>query len=169
MKKLIFIIVLLAGSFLTTQAQQKIGHMNSGNVLEKLPDVINANKALSALQDSLKVELDTRTARFRSKYELAIKAVNEGTLTPAQQSAKEQELNQDQSDLQKFQSDAEGLIALRRQMLLAPVMAKLDNAVKAVGKENGYAFIFDQATGSMLYVTESDDVTKLVEKKFCDC
>lgn len=165
MKKLIFIIVLLAGSFLTTQAQQKIGHMNSGNVLEKLPDVINANKALSALQDSLKVELDTRTARFRSKYELAIKAVNEGTLTPAQQSAKEQELNQDQSDLQKFQSDAEGLIALRRQMLLAPVMAKLDNAVKAVGKENGYAFIFDQATGSMLYVTESDDVTKLVEKK----
>jgi len=165
LKKLIFIIVLLAGSFLTTQAQQKIGHMNSGNVLEKLPDVINANKALSALQDSLKVELDTRTARFRSKYELAIKAVNEGTLTPAQQSAKEQELNQDQSDLQKFQSDAEGLIALRRQMLLAPVMAKLDNAVKAVGKENGYAFIFDQATGSMLYVTESDDVTKLVEKK----
>lgn len=165
MKKLIFIIVLLAGSFLTTQAQQKIGHVNSGNVLEKLPDVINANKALSALQDSLKVELDTRTARFRSKYELAIKAVNEGTLTPAQQSAKEQELNQDQSDLQKFQSDAEGLIALRRQMLLAPVMAKLDNAVKAVGKENGYAFIFDQSTGSMLYVTESDDVTKLVEKK----
>ena len=116
-------------------------------------------------RDSLKVELDTRSARFRSMYELAIKAVNEGSLTPAQQAAKEQELSQEQTALQKFQADADGLIALRRQMLMAPVMKKLEDAVKAVGKENGYAFIFDQATGSMLFASDSDDVTALVSAK----
>ena len=139
--------------------------MNSGNILEKLPDVAHATKVLTSLQDSLKVELDTRSARFRSMYELAIKAVNEGSLTPAQQAAKEQELSQEQTALQKFQADADGLIALRRQMLMAPVMKKLEDAVKAVGKENGYAFIFDQATGSMLFASDSDDVTALVSAK----
>jgi Skp family chaperone for outer membrane proteins len=45
------------------------------------------------------------------------------------------------------------------------VISKLNTVIVEVGKENGYSFIFDVSSGSMLYVTESDDVSPLVAAK----
>jgi outer membrane protein len=60
---------------------------------------------------------------------------------------------------------AQVMIGQRRQALLAPVISKLNTVIVEVGKENGYSFIFDVSSGSMLYVTESDDVSPLVAAK----
>ena len=57
------------------------------------------------------------------------------------------------------------MLTQRRQALLAPVLDKLNDAIVAVGKEKGYSFIFDVSGGSMLYVTEADDVSALVASK----
>jgi outer membrane protein len=54
---------------------------------------------------------------------------------------------------------------IRRQVLLKPILEKIDVAVKAVGKEGGYTFIFDTSSGSMLFATESEDITSLVKTK----
>lgn len=145
--------------------QQKMGHINSGNILEKLPAVVKSNRVITALQDSFKIEMDTKVARFRSKYEVALKAVNEGTLTPAQQKIKEDELNTEQAGLVSYQKEIEAFLNTKRQAMLTPIIDKLNKAVKEVGKENGYAYIFDQAVGNLLYAADSDDVTRLVEKK----
>ncbi|HMT77630.1 MAG TPA: OmpH family outer membrane protein, partial [Saprospiraceae bacterium] len=63
------------------------------------------------------------------------------------------------------QKMAQVMIGQRRQALLAPVINKLNTVIVEVGKENGYSFIFDVSSGSMLYVTESDDVSTLVAAK----
>ena len=44
-------------------------------------------------------------------------------------------------------------------------MGKLEDAIRAVAKENGYSVIFDTSTGSTLYAAEGDDITPLVKKK----
>lgn len=146
-------------------AQQKLGHLNSGNILEKMPEVIQANKVMQHLQDSLKIEYDTKSAKFQSTYQLALKAVNDGLVTPIEQSKKEAELNDMQTELTNFQKLSETIIGLRKQALLQPVLTKLQDAVKAVAKENGYAYIFDVSGGSMLFANDSEDCSKLVEAK----
>ena len=54
-----------------------------------------------------------------------------------------------------------------RQKLLAPVQQKIANAIKAVGDEKGYTYIFDLAAGNLVYVatTGAEDATPLVKTK----
>lgn len=147
------------------KAQQKFGHMNSGNMLELMPEVADSDKKLAALDDSLGVVLDTMAAKFKRNYDKALKAVNEGTMTKIQQSEAEQQLNEEQTKITEFQKTAQLVLTQRRQILLAPVLDRLNAAIVEVGKEKGYSFIFDVSAGSMLYVNESDDVSPLVAAK----
>jgi outer membrane protein len=51
--------------------------------------------------------------------------------------------------------------------LFQPIMAKVDKAIKDVGKENGFIYIFDIAKGSLLYFdeTKSTNVMALTKAK----
>ena len=164
-KKLLILSTFMSFISLTSQAQQKFGHMNSGNIMELMPEVKLADAKLAVLDDSLGVVLDTMMAQFRHNYNTALKSVNEGTMSKLQQAEVEKQLNDDQTKINDFQKMAQVMIGQRRQSLLEPVINKLNTVIVEVGKENGYSFIFDVSSGSMLYVTESDDVSTLVAAK----
>lgn len=165
-QKILFVtVIILVTSVTVSFSQQKFGHLNSGNMLELMPEVMDSDKKLLALDDSLGIQLDNLTARFKIKYDAALKAVNEGTMTKIQQSNAEQELSVEQTKITDFQKTAQNIITLRRQVLLAPVLDRLNAAIVAVGKEQGYSFIFDVSGGAMLFVTEADDVSALVATK----
>jgi len=54
----------------------------------------------------------------------------------------------------------------KESQLLQPIIEKADKAIKEVGKENGYTYIFDLSRGSVVYFSEvSEDVLPLVKKK----
>ena len=57
-------------------------------------------------------------------------------------------------------------VAKKREDLLRPILDKVDAAVKAVGKENGYGMIFDTSLFNfILSADESEDVMPMVKKK----
>jgi outer membrane protein len=51
--------------------------------------------------------------------------------------------------------------------LFQPVYAKVDKAIKDVGKENGFTYVFDVAKGSLLFFdeTKSTNVMPLAKAK----
>ena len=49
--------------------------------------------------------------------------------------------------------------------LMQPVMEKALNAIKEVGKENGFTYIFDMNAGILYAAENSQDVLPLVKKK----
>ena len=54
----------------------------------------------------------------------------------------------------------------QQETLLAPIQAKLQQAIQAVGAENGFTYIFDLAIPSIIYKGNgSEDVTALVKAK----
>ncbi|HNE30253.1 MAG TPA: OmpH family outer membrane protein, partial [Saprospiraceae bacterium] len=74
-------------------------------------------------------------------------------------------LQKQQAYIQKFEEDAQQKVAAKRDELLQPILDKIDAAVKAVAKENGYLMIFDTSSGAMLFAADTEDVTELVKKK----
>jgi hypothetical protein len=76
--------------------------MNSGNIMELMPEVKLADAKLAVLDDSLGVVLDTMMSKFRYNYNAALKSVNEGTMSKLQQSEVEKQLNDDQTKNQRF-------------------------------------------------------------------
>jgi outer membrane protein len=147
-------------------APTKYGHMNLGNLLESLPESQKANEVLNAFTKPIAARLDSLTKIFEATAAQLDKEFNvDGTLTRVEAQKRYEALQKDQAFLTQLQQSAEQEVAKKREELLQPILTKVEEAVKAVGKENGYLMIFDTSTGAMLFALETEDVTPLVKKK----
>jgi outer membrane protein len=144
-------------------AATKYGHMNLGNLLDELPDTKKANDLLTAFGDKLKMKDDSLTKSFQADVQKL--QVDYPNLPPVQFEQRKAELQKRQEAIQAFEADAEKQVSARRDELLRPILTRINDAIQAVAKENGYMMIFDTSTGSMLFAADTDDVTALVKKK----
>ncbi len=163
---LFFLLALLLGATtLTAQTTPKYGHMNLGNLLELLPDTKKANEDLKVFADKLTTKDDSLTKAFQAAYTQLEKEYNDGGLTPVVVQKRQADLQAQQEFIQKFEQDAQQLVAGERERLLKPILGKVDDAIKAVAKELGYLMIFDTSSGAMLFANDTDDVSAPVKKK----
>ena len=70
----------------------------------------------------------------------------------------------DQQRLQETYTVAQQQLAAKEQELLAPIIEKARQAIKDVGKENGFVYIFDLNSGGIIY-EGGEDVLQLVLAK----
>ncbi len=143
----------------------KYGHMNLGNLLEAMPDTKKANDDLKVFADKLSAKDDSLTKAFQAAYNQLEQDYNSGILTPVVAQQRQEELQKQQAFIQKFEEDAQKQVSDKRDELLKPILDRVDAAVKAVAKENGYLMIFDTSSGAMLFAADTEDVTELVKKK----
>ena len=84
-------------------------------------------------------------------------------MSDSRRQEKENELRSSEQNVQKFQMEKfgpEGEIYRKQNILLKPVLAKIDEAIKAVASEQGYDYILDANTGALLYALEAHNVTE---------
>jgi outer membrane protein len=81
--------------------------------------------------------------------------------------AKENELMDINRRIQEFQTNAQQQLQTKQAELFQPIMAKVDKAIKDIGKENGFVYVFDVAKGALLYFDEakSTNVMALAKAK----
>jgi len=162
----VFSLILLVGATaLSAQTAPKYGHMNLGNLLEEMPDTKKANEDLNVFTGVLTAKDDSLTKAFQAAYNALETEYKGGGLPPVQAKMRQEELQKQQEYIQKFEQDAQQLVAAKREELLKPILTKITDAVKAVAKEAGYAMVFDTSSGVMLFAAETEDVTALVKKK----
>ena len=81
---------------------------------------------------------------------------------------KEQELVDMNRRIQEFQTNAQQQLQEKQAALFQPIMAKVDKAIKDVGKENGFIYIFTVGQGSSLVYfdeTKSTNIMVLAKAK----
>lgn len=159
----VFIVVALLFSIQTKAQTVKLGHINSADLLDAMPEVKLADTALAKYQKELEDSYSFLVNEYQTKLDDYTK--NKDTWTATIRGLKEEELQNLQDKLSQFQSDSQDKFANKKQELYAPILKKADEAVKAVGKENGYAYVFDTSAGAVLYSWDSDDLMALVKKK----
>ncbi len=163
MKNIFLLFAFVCCSFASATAQQKLAHMNSGNILEKLPEVKQANKQLEAYQKQLMAKGQTMSKQFQDKYQ---KYMQEGqSLTEAERNTREAGLQKEQEKISKYSQEVQTNLEKKRQVLLKPILERVDAIIKGVAKENGYSFVFDTSAGASLYSAQSDDISGLVKAK----
>lgn len=163
-----FVLILLAffaAAPLSAQTALKYGHMNLGNLLEELPETKKANDDLKLFADKLSTKDDSLTKAFQAAYTALETEYKAGGLTPVQAQKRQEELQRQQEFIQNFEQEAQQKVSAKRDELLSPILQKINDAVKAVAKESGYAMIFDTSSGIMLFAADSEDITAMVKKK----
>ena len=145
-------------------AQVKIAHVNTAEILDAMPDKAKAEKSLEKYYGELQNQLEAMAKEYQTKmqdYE-----ANQATMSNLVKQSKEKEIVDLQTRIQQFQVNAENEFEGKRAELLKPMLDKIQNAINAVGKEKGYTYILDLATGAAVDVGDNAvDCTKDVKAK----
>ncbi len=160
-------ILLTAITFSTTNVlAQKFGHVNSQVLLDTLPQTAVAQAEL----EKLNKEFEEALTQQKAELDALVLEIQE--LQNQQPPVSEFVLN---SKISKYQSDEQRLnetyqaaqqeLSNREQALLAPIIEEAREAIMAVGKENGFTYIFDLQNGGIIYDGGGEDVTPLVLAK----
>ena len=145
-------------------AQVKLGYVNPMEIFNVMPEKATAESTLKTASEKYETEVKNLQTAFQKKasdYEAADK---DATTPQAIKDRHMQELQEEYQKIQNFQQTASQDIQRQQDQLLAPIQQKLQDAIKAVGAEGGYTFIYD--TSSILYVgTGAEDLTAKVKAK----
>ncbi|HNV51325.1 MAG TPA: OmpH family outer membrane protein [Tenuifilaceae bacterium] len=142
----------------------KFGHINSQELLSKMPDRDSAEVKLKKYTQTLQEQIEELQVEFNKKYQDYIQ--KRATFSDAIREMKEKELQEMQQRAQEFQQTAEQDYQRFNAETMKPVMDKADAAIKKVAKANGFTYVFDTSYGVLLYFSEqSTDILPLVIKE----
>lgn len=165
MKKIVIILFIAIFGSVTSMAQElKFGHVNLQEVIFLMEEMDSAQVVLEKFSTELQETFLSMQNEFQSKvnnYEQM-----SANWTPAVIEAKTQELESMQQRLQQFQASAQQDLQRKQQELFTPIQTKAFDEVAALGKANGFIYIFDLSAGSLCFFDEnkSIDVTDMLKK-----
>ena len=167
MKKYLGIIVVMVLAVTTSFAQKaelKFGHINSNELLSLMPERDSAQVQLKKYSDMLQKEMQSMQTEYQTKVNDYLE--KQATLTDLVKKTKESELQEMQGRIQDFQNEAQQDYQQKQAELFQPVMDKAQKAIEKVAKANGFIYIFDLGSGSVLYHSDqSIDILPLVKKE----
>ena len=152
----VFVLVALTLAAMSVSAQVKLGHIETQKLIQAMPEWTAAQKTFEEEQKKVNTELNSLREQFQTK--LAEYSEKMKTYSEAMRATTEEELQGLQQRIQRFQETAMAQLEKTQNDLMQPVMEKALNAIKEVGKENGFTYIFDMNAGIQ-------DVLPLVKKK----
>ncbi len=177
MRKLINVFFVSAGLMLLTNianAQQKFGHVNTDEIYATMPEAKTAQTALKTFADKLQADLE----KMGNEYQTKLKAAEDKqkTISEANKEVVGKELQAAATELQDLnkriqdaQAKGQDAVEAKRNELFPPVGLKLTNAINAVAKEKGLAYVFDisvsQGFNNLIYFDGGEDVTAAVKTK----
>jgi outer membrane protein len=167
MKRTIAIVFTACLAFLgTASAQQKIGHINSMEILQGMAEFKTMNADLEKQKASFQKALEGMYADYDKKQkDLQALSNDKSTPDPIIES-KIQELQDLQKRIQDFEGKVNDDLQKLQQEKLKPINDKYLKAVKEVAVAQGYAYVLDVVSGAVAYFPEgTDDVTDAVMKK----
>jgi len=162
----IFVIAMCLFAFNAVSAQtaQKFGHIESNKLMAIMPEM----KAAQADLQKKATEFETQIKSMRGEYEKLIQAYQAGekTMSDIVKQAKIKEIQDAEQRIQLFSQHAQQTLQKSKEEMIKPVIEKANNAIKAVGSEQGFIYIFDLSAGNILFhSSKSVDVFPLVKKK----
>jgi outer membrane protein len=164
MFKKIALVLLCALPFSLMAQEVKLGHVNSQEILTVMPERTVIEKTVGDLQSQWEKEL----VKMREEYYAKVKEFQEkqATMPESIKSARQGEISDLEQRISTFNQTASEDLRKKQQELFTPVIDKVKKAINEVGSENGYLYIFDLSTQSIIYQSpKSNDVTPLVKKK----
>ena len=160
LKTILLATALCIGSISFSQAQSKVAHINTQELIQAMPGFKSAQQELEALGKTYQTDYQasiTEYDKVRKQYE-----AEAGTKTDEENQKRILELRETEQRIAQFQADAQKSIAEKRAELLKPVEEKAMNAINTVAKAQGYDYVLDRAT---LIVAEGTDILDAVKKE----
>lgn len=143
----------------TMNAQAKVAHVDTNEIMSKMPAMLDAQSQLKKLSETYDKDYKTMVDEYQAKIKkydaeaaTATEAVNQSRQVEVQDMIKRINDFKEtaQSDLQKKEGD-----------LMKPLLEKIKASIQKVGKAKGYQYVLNSAD---LLLTDGPDLTTDIKK-----
>ena len=159
MKKINYLLILsfFISSFYLNGQELKIGYTNVEYILSFLPETKQVQSEVQAYGTQLQNQLQSKITDAFQK--------TAATMTDLVRADKQEELQNLQASIQKFQNEAQTSIAQKEQDLFKPLFEKISNAINVVSERENFSHVFSAGVPGvdvLLYARPTDDISSLV-------
>lgn len=160
MKK-IFAGGLMLFAMYSASAQNKIGYINTDELIAVMPEAEKADNELKEYQASLAQQGQDLMKDLNDKDSIFVR--DSAKLSPSMKEIKKNELMTLYQRVQSWNQQAQEMYQAEAQKKILPIREKAMEAIRSVAKESGYAYVLD--ANAVIVGPPGDDVLELVKKK----
>jgi len=151
-------LMLVAPQSFAAQESSKVSVVDSGKILQQLPETKQAEATLQATAAPLQKELE----RMQLDYQKSVATYRQQapSMTKPARDAREKELGAKVQTLEKYQQTnfgRGGVVEKKQQELLIPIRQKVLAAVESVAQSEGFTLVLEKNIA--IYVTPANDLT----------
>ena len=163
MERVLTAIIALLACFGPLSAQ-KIGYINTDNILNGIPAYTVAQTQLDNLSDKYKASIETELGKIEVLYQNY--QASRSSMTASQRQSAENEIISKErvvQEKQKIYFGEDGIMEKKAEELLSPIRKALDVAIEQVARKGGYDLIIDLAAlQGVVYKNDSLDLSAAV-------
>ncbi|RAJ14668.1 OmpH family outer membrane protein [Olleya aquimaris] len=162
-KTLLFAAALFIGATSFTNAQTKVAHINTTELVASMPEMKAAQAEMEQMGKTYEADIQEMVKEYQAKakqYE-----AEAATKTNEQNQQRGEELAQMQQSIRQFQADAQQKLQQKELDLLKPITDKAKAAILKVGKAQGFNYVLDSSQGSGVIMAEGKDLLTDVQKE----
>ena len=163
LKTILFATVLSLGVLGFAQAQSKVAHINSTDLIQAMPEMKSAQAQMEKLGKTyeadikdMATQLDTKAKQYDSEA---------ATQTTEQNAKRAQELQTMENNIRQYQAQAQRDMQQKEMDLLQPITEKDKAAILKVARAQGYEYVLDSSQGNGVIMADGKDLLNDVKKE----
>lgn len=162
-KTLLFAALLFVGATAFTNAQSKVAHINTTELVQAMPKMKAAQAELEQLSKTYEAEMKTMGTEYETKVK-QYRAEAE-TQTDEENMKRQQEVQTMEQSIRQYQGTAQQDLQKKETELLKPILEEAKAAIQRVATAQGIQYVLDSTQGSGVIVADGKDLLVDVKKE----
>ena len=162
-KTLLFAAALLIGSTSFLNAQSKVAHINTQELIESMPEMKSAKAELEKLAKTYEADIQKMATELQNKVKLYDQEAP--TKTDEVNQKRIEEVGGMEQSIRQYQGTAQQDLAKKESELLKPIYEKAKKAIEAVASAQGFDYVLDSMSGQGVIVASGKDLLADVQKQ----
>jgi len=156
LKSLLLAATLILSASLTLQAQSKVAHINTQELVESMPDMKSAKSELEKLAKTYETDIQAMATELQNK--ITQYDSESSTKTDEENGKRLQEVQSMEQSIRQYQAQAQQDLQKKELDLLRPITEKAKNAILKVGNAQGFDYVLDSSQGQGVIMANGKDL-----------
>lgn len=156
LKNLLLAATLIIAFSFTAQAQSKVAHINTQELVESMPDMKSAKSELEKLAKTYETDIQAMATELQNK--ITQYDAESSTKTDEENGKRLQEVQSMEQSIRQYQAQAQQDLQKKELDLLRPITEKAKNAILKVGNTQGFDYVLDSSQGQGVIMANGKDL-----------
>ena len=155
-KTLLLAAALFIGGTSLMQAQSKVAHINTQELIAAMPDMKTAQAEMDKLGKTYEADIKAMVTEYQNKMKLY--EAEATSKTDEENGKRLNEVQTMQQNIQQFQGEAQQQMQNKEIDLLKPITEKAKTAILKVARAQGFQYVLDSTQGGGVIMSDGKDL-----------